>query len=216
MKISILSFSARGESDVAVTFELCEGEYTQRETFLLPISAVADMRLARGECSQDRYEEISRCAQVHQAVKRGLYLLGYGSCSPRALCGKLVAKGVLREIAEEAVDILSRDGYLNEFSDALREAERCVSKGWGERRIVETLRTKRFSQESIRCAMEQLEADGVDYVELCAELVCKRCDEIPAEPKDRQKLISSLMRYGFSAAEIREAFAIFREKKGSD
>ncbi len=212
MTVSILSLSARGEGELAVTFELCEGEYTQKETFLIPATMMIELRLTRGECSRQCYDAVSHEAQIYHAVKRGLYLLGYSSCSERALCRKLVTKGVARDVAQEAVQRLSRDGYLNEFADAEREAERCVSKEWGKRRIADALQTKGFSREAIRNALEHLEDVGVDYVELCVERMRKRCDEIPSDSVGRQRLVAAMMRYGFSASEIREAMTFLREQ----
>lgn len=212
MTVSIVSLSARGEGEVAVTFELCEGERAQKETFLISAAMMADWRLTRGESNRDCYDAVSREAQIHRVTKRGLYLLGYGACSKRALCRKLVAKGEGRDVAQEAVERICRDGYLNEFADAEREAERCVSKEWGERRIVDALQTKGFSREAIRSALEHLEDMGVDYVELCAEQIRKRCDELPESPADRQKLFAAMTRYGFSASEIREAITLLREQ----
>ncbi len=212
MTVSIVSLSARGEGEVAVTFELREGEHAQKETFLISPVVMVDMSLKRGECSRECYDAVSHSAQVYRAVKRGLYLLGYGSCSKRALCQKLITKGVARDVAQEAVEHLCRDGYLNEFADAEREAERCVSKEWGKRRIADALRVKGFSQEAIRAALEHLEDMDVDYAALCAKQIRKRCHEIPTNPADRQKLIAAMMRYGFSASEIREAIALLREE----
>lgn len=205
MTVTILSLSARGAESVAVTFELRCGEQTQRESFLLSPAQVADLGLCRGESNQACYDAVSTCARIYEAKKRGVILLGYGGCSEQALCRKLVAKGISREIAHMAVAELVSEGYVDPTADALREAERCVAKEWGKRRIVATLRAKGYADEAIRAAMYALEDAEVDFVALCAERIQKQVGVVPSEPAARQKLFASLERYGFSSAEIREA-----------
>ena len=206
MTVKILSLSARDGDTVAVTFALCDGSHEQKETFLLSAACVADLRLARGETTRECYDAVAHASAVYQAVRRGMLLLGYGACSERALCRKLTEKGVDREIAREAVSELTEQGYLNASADALREAERCVAKGWGKRRIVATLFSKGYSDESVRDALNGLEDAGVDFVALCAKQLQKRVDVVPSDPGERRKLIAALERYGYSVSEIREAF----------
>ena len=213
MTVSIVSLSARGENEIAVTFELCEGERAQRETFLISSARMADWQLCCGETSQACFDAVSHGAQVYRATKRGLYLLGYGTCSERALCQKLIAKGIARDVAREAVAELSCAGYLNEKADAAREAERCVTKEWGKRRIVAALHAKGFSDEAIKSAMNELEDAGVDYVELCVSRIRKQVGVVPSEPAEKQKLIASQMRCGFSLSEIKEAFSLIQENE---
>lgn len=206
MTVTILSLAARGAEEIAATFEIRSGEHSQKESFLISAALVADLRLCRGETDRDCFDAVSHGAAVWHAVKKGLYLLGYGACSERGLCRKLIQKGIEKEIAEEAVAQLCRDGYLDPVSDALREAERCVAKLWGKRRIAAALFAKGYSDGIVRDAMNSLEDQGVDYTELCAERIRRTGSVLPADPMERRKLVSSLERCGFSHAEIREAF----------
>ena len=182
------------------------GEHRQRETFVVSPRLVADLRLRTGVCDTACYDAVSRGSEVGAAVKKGLYLLGYGSCSERTLVRKLASKGFSQQIAREAVSEIERRGYLNEDADALREAQRCVAKRWGQRRIAAALMSKGFAQESIQRALYTLEDQGVDYVELCAERIQSKAERIPRDPDDRRKMIASLQRNGFSMSEIQEAF----------
>ena len=207
MTVSIVAISARGEN-VSVAFEIREGEHCQKESVLLSAAQFADLGLRCGESTTEQYDAAKSASQIRQAVQRGLYLLGYGSCSAYALTRKLVAKGIVREFAEEAVAELTRRGYLNESVDALREAERCVAKRWGTKRIAEDLRAKGFSLDSVRAALYALEDAEVDWVSLCAERIRARWNEIPSDPKERQRLLATMSRYGFSTSEIREAIAL--------
>ena len=192
MTVHILSLAARGGEEIAVTFEIRNGEYSQTESFLVSAALVADLRLCVGETTQACYDEVSRGASLDRAVKRGLRLLGYGSCSERALCRKLTEKGIDRELAAEAVERLRQMGYLNEEADALREAERSVAKGWGKRRIAAALFAKGYSDRSVRAALDSLEDAGVDYIRLCAERIVGQAGVVPSEPAARRKLIAAL------------------------
>ncbi len=211
MTVEIVSLAARGDEEIAVTFAIRNGEHEQKETFVVPLAMVADLRLSVGACDTDCYDAVSRGAEIGAAVKRGLYLLGYGSCSERALLRKLVSKGVAKEIAVQAVEEIGRRGYLNEDADALREAEKGVAKLWGQRRIAAALASKGYSHEAIQHALYALEDRGVEYAELCAERIRRKEGAVPTDPEDRRRMMASLQRNGFSISEIREAFRLLEE-----
>ena len=213
MTVSIVSLAARGEDEIAVTFEIRSGEHLQRESFTVSASAVADLRLRKGECDRVLYDTVAREAEVFAAIKKGLYLLGFGRCSEKMLCRKLTAKGIEREIATEAVAELTRRGYLNAVGDAKREAERQAAKLWGRRRIAAALFEKGYGQAEISSALDALEDDGIDYVELCAERMRRTLKALPQTPEQKQKLRTSLERYGYSSSEIRDAWQRFVHEK---
>ena len=209
MTVSIVSLAARGEDEIAVTFEIRSGEHLQRESFTVSASAVADLRLQKGECDRDRYDAVAREAEIFAAIKKGLYLLGFGRCSEKMLRRKLTAKGIESEIATEAVAELTRRGYLNDEGDAKREAERQAAKLWGRRRIAAALFEKGYGQSEISSALDALEDEGIDYVALCAERMRRTLKALPETPEQKRKLKASLERYGFSSSEIREAWQRF-------
>lgn len=213
MTVSIVSLAARGAEEIAVTFEIRNGEYAQRETFSVQTACVAEWRLCVGESSTEQYDAVSHASELWTAMKRGLYLLGYGSCSERALRRKLVSKGIAADLAEEAVEELVRRGYLNAEEDAKREAEKCIAKCWGQRRIVATLYRKGYSKEAVTAALNALEDEEIDYVELCAEQIRRKCGTVPTEADERRRLTASLERSGFSFSEIHEAFARMNDQE---
>ena len=206
MTVTILSLAARGEDEIAVTFALREGEHQQTEAFTVSAADVADLRLCRGDSDRETFDAVGHLAELRRARKQGLYLLGYGACSRRMLCEKLRRKGFPKEIAEEAVALLCRDGYLNPAADALREAQRGVAKLWGKRRIAAALFSKGYDEAEIQDALFSLEDEGVDYAELCAERIRQTMPDLSADPAMKRKQIASLERCGFTHSEIREAF----------
>jgi SOS response regulatory protein OraA/RecX len=213
MKISVLSVTARGEDEIYVTLEIREGDQWQKESFLLSAKAFADLGISVGECDREEYDRISRAAEIYRALKKGLTLLSYSRCSKKALVRKLISKGFSREYAIGASDELVREGYIDEHADALREAEICVSKLWGENRIRATLYEKGYPDDAISAAMYSLEDSGVDFSEICAARLERFVDEIPSDPKEKQKLVASLIRYGFSSSQIRDAIRTKIEKR---
>ncbi len=205
MTITLLSLADRGGEEIAVTFALQSGEYIEKKKFLLSTTQVADLRLRVGECARECYDSVEYAAKLHFAIKRALMTLGYGSCSEKMLCRKLVMKGVERGVAEDAVAELCERGLLDSSASAVREVEKCIAKLWGRRRILASLYEKGYSDRTIKEAMSAI--SEVDEVALCVRRIEKQAGEIPADPTERKKLIASLERYGFLSSQIKEAFA---------
>ena len=159
---------------------------------------------SRANCT---FDEIERAEKISSAYKKGLFLLGYGACSRKKLKFKLKTKGFDEEIASEATDMLSAQGFLNENSDALHEAELCLSKLWGKKRIIAQLYTKGFSDEAVR-AVEDYLAD-IDFVENCKLLIERSYKrQLRSALGDRNammKFAATLGRMGYSFSEIKEA-----------
>ena len=204
MTISVRSVSARnGGSEAVVKVRLSSGDNFEDKVFVLSMQSYAELRVGKGEISEENFDELQRAAEIYSALKRGMNILGYGSCSGRNLVLKLRSKGVSRDVAQEAAKLLCERGYINEREDACREAERCLKKHWGARRIEAQLHSKGYSCEAIDAAMDSLVE--VDFATLCAELISKRVGKIPEAEGDKRKLFSSLARYGYTPSEIKNA-----------
>lgn len=217
MQIFITSIAASGNDDIAVSLEIREGEQIQRERFVVSAEVYASLGISKGECDRELYDLLEGEARICAAYKRGLYILGYGSCSMRAMVSKLVAKGFDKTDASVAVERLESRGLLVEESNARREAERCAAKLWGETRIASHLRSKGYSGESVKDALFALEDNGVDFEENCLKLVESKCHggALPSERSELQKLIASVMRYGYSSGEVKHALSQIANRKSS-
>lgn len=211
MTITIVSLSAHGSDEICVCFSVSNGAEMQTERLLLSAAAVADLGLSVGACDEARFDAVFAASQMHEATKRGLAILSFGRCSPKMLVRKMMQKGIARDVATEAVKTLIRRGYLNPRADAVAVAENGVSKGWGRLRISSALREKGYSDAVVCYAMEQLDADGVDYVANCAMWI-RRYGDIPNDPRERAKRYASLARYGYTASDIREALRIIEKE----
>lgn len=133
------------------------------------------------------------------ALQMGLRSLATGSSSRVQLRQKLCAKGVVSDVAEDAVALLCAKGYLNERESALSAAESDLRKLWGDRRILADLRAKGYGEEALLTVRELLA--NKDGAARCVRLLQKR--RLPIENAD--KLIAALMRYGYTRTEIRAA-----------
>ncbi len=210
MTFNVTSVSAGGIGEIIVSFDVREGEKRSVSRFLISDDAYTKLSLTVGMSDMLTYEAVEREAYIYGAYKRAIYLLGFSASSRRALYKKLVSKGFDPEYSRIALDRLSDNGLLCEADSAIREAEKCASKLWGEERIRAALFEKGYSDESISTAFFALEDSGVDFDENCLSLIKKKYSSLPTDKKELQKIISSLMRYGYSLSQIKRAIALRR------
>ncbi len=201
---------ARVENEpyLSLTVEIsCDGRREKR-VLVIPDKVYIELKLKKGEISTAVFDLIESESKVCAAYRRGLSILGYGANSERALSRKLAQKGFDKDSAKAAAAALRSQGCINEERDARREAETCLKKCWGERRIISKLHEKGYSDEAISSALCVF--DDVDFPELCARLIKKRYFPFPVEKKAREKAIAALMRYGYSLSEIRQALDLIK------
>lgn len=213
MTVFVTSIGAvNSGEEIRIVFEIRDdgGENVQRESFIISSRKYLVKGIEKGESTTDVYETVAREAEVWSAVKRGVALLNYGSCSEKALRTKLSSKGFDKEIAAEAVSEISSMGIMNAERDALCEAEKCVSKLWGKRRITAELFGKGYSSEAVAAAIRELDAGGVDYTQNCFKLMQRRKTKVTNDVREKQKIFAAMSRYGYSASEIRGAFDLLK------
>ena len=116
---------------------------------------------------------------------------------------KLRQRGFDAETVTQAVELIRAQGYLHEDSDAKREAERSLSKGWGLRRIGQYLRQRGYDTDAIQGALDSLCDE--DFDERCCIAARKYCHMPPTDAKQKQKIVAYLLRYGYDMSEIRHA-----------
>ena len=207
LTIVITSLRATPDGErIGVSLELCDAARALRERQTLGIATelFGELGLSRGEISAEAYEALTQAAQLSEAMRRAIYMLGYGANSARSLEQKLRAKGIPAKIAARAVERLADKGYLREESDALRVAQRSLDKGWGLRRILEDLRHRGYGSDAVAAAREALQAEE-DFCLHCARAARKKSPAPPSDVAQRRKLSDFLMRYGYSGDEIRYA-----------
>ncbi|MBO5416543.1 MAG: regulatory protein RecX [Clostridia bacterium] len=207
MTVTVTSVRAiNGGSDIVLSVCLSDGEHSEKRELVLLSRQYAALRPEKGEISEESFDELSEAAEICAAVKRGMNILGYGACSEKNMRLKLRSKGFGAEVAASAAEYLVELGYINEEKDAEREAERCVGKYWGRRRIAAALYEKGYSEAAVRGAIESL--GEVDFEGRCVSLIEKKFRGLPEDANEKKKLFASLLRYGYSPSEIKNAFYI--------
>lgn len=141
------------------------------------------------------------------AISMGLRSLSAGGGSHVQLRQKLCHKGVARDVADDAVTELCEKGYLNERESALAATERDLRKLWGDRRILADLCAKGYGDEAL-CAVQALLRERDATARLVRLLQKRRFDT-----ENTDKLIASLLRYGYTRIEIRAALREFMKNE---
>ena len=207
MELFVVSISAIASGDISVKISLRDGQNSAEESFIISAQAFADMGVCKGECTRELYELLDREDKIYAAYKRGMYILGFGACSEKTLLGKLLSKGFEKESAQSAVERIRQKGFIDDRQTAVRDAQRCVSKLWGERRIHAYLSQRGYSTDLCNDAIFELEEQGVCFDDTCVELIRSRYLPLPDDKKEKQKLIAALLRYGYSLSQIQSALA---------
>ena len=186
-----------------VRVELLIGEECPRRQVLSVLAEAAAGLPPRGEISEEAYGALCDSAAVASAVDAALRVLSAADCSRRTLVDKLRARGHAAAAAREAADLLAARGYLDETRAALRAAERDLAKMWGDRRILTHLVSQGYPDGAIEAVREHLEDE--DSVARCRRLLARRLKRAPADENEKRRLVASLLRFGYSMAEIRAA-----------
>lgn len=191
-----------------VRVQLINESETENKLFTFFKEFVKALPLENCEIDEDTYNELEEASKVTEAVKKGLTVLSFGANSEAMLAMKLRRRGVSREYAERAALYLKNHGYINEDGDAEREVERCLRKHWGLIRILSHLKSRGYDDQIINNIERSLSNE--DFSARCAQLVSLNYPELPEDIKERRRMISSLVRYGYTMSEIDNAIRLVR------
>ena len=204
MKIEIVSCLLVHEGkEVEITVETSEVYKMNTYRYTLSREAWVRLGLAEGEISREDMKELLYEEEKYRATKKAFDILAFGRNSARTLALKLRHRNFSPRIADEVSELLKEKGYIREDEDVVREAEACVKKHWGMRRILMHLHQKGYDNDAIGVAKEYL--SEVDFVEVCAELIREEFGTLPKDEKERNRVIASVVRYGYSMTEIKNA-----------
>jgi regulatory protein len=194
--------------EVFLHVEIREGDKCERKEFTLPrgIFDALELPTPPAEIDREKVFEIMSADEQYRAIKKAFDILAFGRNSVKTLTDKLRHRGFSDEIAAETAAYMERNGYIKENGDAEREAECCVNKLWGKKRIMMHLHQKGYDGEAFAAAMAYLET--VDFVELCVKLIRQKYRTLPKDEKERQKVIAGLVRHGYTFSEIKDAAKI--------
>ena len=143
------------------------------------------------------------------ALAKGYRYLSAADRSPAAMVQRLRAAGISPVQAGQVVEQMIHTGMIDERESVLREAERCLAKLWGDRRIFAALRAKGYSDAALAAAVGLLRER--DAATRCVALIRKRRMPLPRDEREGTRFVQSLMRYGYTGAEIRAALALIKK-----
>ncbi len=156
-----------------------------------------------GTLTEAEYAGLCEESELTKAMDIGLRLLGANGASHMQLVQRMRQRGVKSAIAEAAARELAARGYLNECAGALREAEKGLAKLWGNRRILADVRAKGYGDAALDCVAELLAGENTSL--RCAKLIKRRHMVLPHEDAALSRFVASLMRYGYTVSEIKQA-----------
>ena len=205
-KVKVLRVRATdGGARLCLTIEHTDGERTEREALTLYTARLSHTPKA-GEIDEETLAFYREENAFSKAWESAMHSLAYSAGSALQLKKKLRAKGVSANVADEVLAELDARGFLKEAQAAVREAERCLAKCWGNRRIELHLQSKGYADDAYGAAYLRMQED--DSVARCRKLLQKRRITVfPTDKAEAGKLVAMLMRYGYNSVEIREAFS---------
>ena len=204
LRILLRSVRAQnGGEQIALSVTLESGEQSETRSFLLTAGQYCELRLQKGELTEEELDALERASRLYGAIRCGENLLSYGANSVRTLTGKIMRHGYSGEEAAEAAAYLESIGLINEVSDMEREVEKCLRKYWGAERIRSHLWSRGYSKETLEQVPRTLEE--VDFVENCRCLIRKHFGGPPENREERDRMTASLYRYGYRFEEIKRA-----------
>ena len=141
-----------------------------------------------------RLEELRLASEERTAKDRALALLSYSCRTEKQLYDKLADKNG-SEAAAAAVARMAELGLVDDSDYARRFiSDRLNLKDWGMKRIVMELRKKGVDPDVIDKAVQESEYDGRSRL---AAVVERRYLPLPADPKEKSRMVQSLMRLGY-------------------
>ena len=155
------------------------------------------------EADPQALEEIRMASETRVAVEKAARILSHAAATSRQLYDKL-CRTVDPRAAAAAVERMLQLGYLDDQDYARRLASDLVKlKGYGPRRVEDTLRRKGLTQDQIQQAMDALEGD--DPEERLDRLIQSRYARYLGDEKGVRKTVNALLRRGYGYGEIRRA-----------
>ena len=146
---------------------------------------------------------------AEEAYLRALNIITRRDHGVAELRVKLKTRGFSAETADEAIERLLRQGFLDDAKFAARWVEAALinGRGYGQRLMLDLIR-KGVSRETAQKAIDEAAAENT-AVEVLAPIVARRFAAFNPENathKERQRVYSYLQRRGFSLSIIMDYF----------
>ena len=209
MKIEVISISAMSEgSEMLLTLVLSNDDgKRERRKLLLFTEQYLELGVRRGSIlDEETFEKIEEMSKICKAMRKGSDLLSYSASSRVRLAQRLRSKGIDKESASAAAQRLADMGAINEELDVERLVCTCLKKLWGKKRIYRELCAKGYDRDLVSAELSKI--DDEIWVENCVACFNKKHKSFTRDPEVQKKIIASLVRYGYSFSEIKQALQI--------
>lgn len=167
------------------------------------------------ELDEAEYSILKEASKKTAAVKTALDIISRSANSRSNLEKKLrFDYGMEREDAVFAADYVVKRGYLDEVSQAEREAWRSLCKGRGKTRIVADLCMKGYLRDVAENAADSI--DDSEYFAALEKLIEKKTARKPLSPEKKKKLTAALLRAGHRLPDIKKAYCHLIPEDGGE
>ena len=204
----ITAIAPSGSERVTVRVTVANPSGSENVEFLLLKVHSERLELAVGAVDEETLPELEYYSQVSHAYSSACSSFAFSPSPLKAIWKKLTQKGIERDVATDAIEVLKDSGAIDECEMATRRAQLLSEKPWGRSRILAKLREDGFEEGAISQAMVSL--DEVDFASNCVSLIRKKFGEIPRERQELDKMYASLSRLGFSSSDIRAAMQLLK------
>lgn len=177
---------------------LIDGEYrfTVDKTYFLGLGLYQNT-----EIDETELEKLEQTVEKRRAYNQAVSFLSRRDHSERELIIKLRRKGY-NESGEAAVEKLRNDGYLDDrrFAEAYAK-ELFQLKKFGKSRVRQELMRKGIGSEIISDVLDGYENDENNITDIIMRKYCRCLND----EKGRKRIVSGLLRLGYSFGEIKAA-----------
>ena len=211
MKIEVISVSAVSEgAEMIISVLLSDGEgRLEKRKFLIFTEQYLELGIRKGNTiDEETFDKLDEFSKKCRAIRKGSDLLSYSASSKVRLVQRMRSKGIDKESAIGAAEHLEKMGLINEEADIERQVASCLRKLWGKRRIQRELCSKGYDRSLVEYEVSKIDSDLL--VQNCVECFRKNHKILPNDPEVRKKIVASLVRYGYTFSEIKEAFRIIQ------
>jgi SOS response regulatory protein OraA/RecX len=188
---------------VIVSVTVSNSSGSESLEFILLSEAVEELGLCAGKIPTELLPEIEYYSKVAKAYFSACSSFAFAPSSLRGLYKKLLQKGFEKDACELAIEAVKTRGFVDEAEIAVRRAQMFIEKRWGRSRIFAKLREEGFESSAIDAVKDNIAE--FDFVNVCSMLILRKFGGVPEDRHERELMIASLTRMGYSTAEIRSA-----------
>ena len=198
--------SITGEDGATVCVTVAGDESGEKERFFISKKLWQSGVYSAGDSvTEEIYDRLKTASERTSALREASRAVGYGEKSTREIERRLKSKKLPDDAVKWAVDVLRKNGYINEDESCARIAESAVTtKHYGRRRVLDYLLSHGYERKSAESAVNAIPEEEYRAA-LMYNIEHKFPDIAGYDIKERQKAVASLVRLGFTVGEITDA-----------